>query len=112
MKVTKSLVLVRYSPYLTIKFYLNYIFSISPTVNLIFDHPNHCDSNLQWNLKKLASQRVALLCACLNVFNKDFGRVKNVAELTLHRDRMFKHPLMDLCNSQFVFKFSISFFNP
>ena len=51
--------------------------------------------------------RVCLLCTALNMVDKNLSRVKHPAKLALHRQRMLKCSLMQLCLSESSLHFKV-----
>jgi len=62
---------------------------------LIFNHFGICNVHFERNLKENAPLSCAVFCARFYVIYESFPRVKDIAEFTLHRNRMFENSLVN-----------------
>ena len=65
-------------------------------VILIFNHLRVCNVHFERNLEENAPLPSAVFCARFYVIYESFSRVEDIAEFTLHRNRMFENSLVNL----------------
>ena len=102
MQTAKCFVPLCYLPVLTIELDFYHIISVGPVVSLVCNHLGPHNFHLKWNLKEEITLSGTIFCALLNMLDKVFLWVENVAELALHGDRVFKDTLVNLYLGNFL----------
>lgn len=102
VQAAECLVLLVDSPRLPIELDLDDILGVGAMIGLILDHPRARDLHVERNLEEKAALAGTIFRARLHVIDECLGWEEDVAEFTLHRDRVLEDPLVDLDSCNFL----------